>query len=1315
MRRILRTARRFSVGVVLTTMLASFLPAAVFADGVTIGVVSAQGVSDRFDDLSKLVSAVKKLENKDIQIEMESDWGNERLVIPEGAHVTLNMNGHIFNRNLSKNESQGEVIRLEDKATLVINGGEGGPHPVRVWSGEVASGSVNNSQTKDIPGGVIAGGFSNTGAGGIDLFGLDTQLELNDVTIAGCRANKVWGTAGNGGGICVHGGSLHAGRIFMNNSTITGCYAGNSGGGLHQDDHNKFTLDMRNSHIDGNLCGGDGGGISIFGESIDLKADEQSTVNSNQCSGDGGGIYLRNGNVTVSGFTVSGNRSGKNGGGICTLEKGIRLGNLEITENVAAENGGGIFIGNDGNTLSNLTVLSNRAAENGGGIWAEKNVDEGFQLNGSCVVRDNTRTAGEANNLQLRDSSCRLGLHLAITSDVHMAYAEGLDLKDWILVTPGSSGDDGKGKNTTDNKASNCIRYLTSDLPDWQFTFNRAANYRKIYYVRIGGTDLENTGTPHTLKASERILPPWEGMAETGKEVAGEHGTYPLLRGYFRSGSERTLEDRVKVFYYSDGFFDSDPFQYDEHLATASLCMAMAGGGLNDGGFGEGVDYSNKHAGGRQILADIGCDDQRIYAGDYNLSRPEENSMGVTIASKEVVFGEEVYTLVPVVVRGLGYEVEWVSNVTIGNGSVPDGEAQGLREAAEIVMQEIGNYLKRYDLEQAAGDGKVIFWLSGYSRGGAACNLAGRRIREKYHNARLFDYTFECPKSGMNHAQKLEDAEYFCIHNVINRADLVPYFVMDYMGFVRYGVDHYFPGGPAGEVVLDTKPIAPSAAGNANVVAKSRSYHDNTAFETKSSLYEKLRDEKMLDQLDAIDPDFTWDDYFHIAKLQPELSELVMGGEPLIETGSDAYNAEQYLETLMECLGRWVVPTRSSLADPSGNAANVSYQKALQDILYIIMKEGLDHTRQMLGQLSGITGSLSSVSLDEVDPDYINLLGKWSSLSETKRQNLCALVWRLIEQTGALDELDGEDRNTLRNDLPVLLDLLFRFVEGDYKSATLTGNEENRIEMLATLIHNTSGIISNHFPEITLAWMRSMDSYYENERTPYLFNRNISVPAPAAWGIAGGKTRLSEDGTASVFHNHETILLDSESICGEIIHYDLENLTTGKKELNRIYQGGIELQTASGKYPAVDYLLTAYARSYDMNSGTVLYRIRLIDDNYKDPNKESSKVKIPAKPGKVTLSKVAGGKRKIAVKWKNLKNNVTGYQILIRNSKGKKVCLVKVKQTAKLAGKKSLSKIIKSGKLKKGVYRVQIRGYHSKYGKTVYGKWSKAKKVKIKQ
>ena len=111
------------------------------------------------------------------------------ILVPEGARITLNMNGHTINRLLSKAKENGEVILIDREADVIINDG------------------------------TISGGFSSNSAGGIHINGFAT-VTLNDVCIFDNESSKT----GNGAGIALYdyasltmnGGSLTENRVQTN-------------------------------------------------------------------------------------------------------------------------------------------------------------------------------------------------------------------------------------------------------------------------------------------------------------------------------------------------------------------------------------------------------------------------------------------------------------------------------------------------------------------------------------------------------------------------------------------------------------------------------------------------------------------------------------------------------------------------------------------------------------------------------------------------------------------------------------------------------------------------------------------------------------------------------------------------------------------------------------------------------------------------------------------------------------------------------------------------------------------------------------------
>ena len=88
------------------------------------------------------------------------------------------------------------------------------------------------------------------------------------------------------------------------------------------------------------------------------------------------------------------------------------------------------------------------------------------------------------------------------------------------------------------------------------------------------------------------------------------------------------------------------------------------------------------------------------------------------------------------------------------------------------------------------------------------------------------------------------------------------------------------------------------------------------------------------------------------------------------------------------------------------------------------------------------------------------------------------------------------------------------------------------------------------------------------------------------------------------------------------------------------------------------------------------------------------------------LAKTKGAKKKVTVRWKAV-SGAKGYQIVVaKNKKGTKKA-----KTYTVKGASKVKKVVK--KLKKGKYYVKVRAYKTYKGNTVYGKFSKVKRVKV--
>ena len=360
--------------------------------------------TETFQTPRDLINAAKTVSG-DVVIDLLEDWdtGSFLIDVPSGRNYTLNMNGHMINRNLGHHvdydsgaRDDGEVILVYANASLTINGGDAsvahigscdkGPRGYnQQWH---YTGDTTDKQSSTIYGGLITGGSNDGNGGGIYISGDGAHLTLNNVTIAGNIADKgVF--QHHGGGVYIGGNNV---TFTMNNSEVKWNYAKGSGGGLYLDG-DDCTFSINNSEVSSNRATGEGGGIYL-NTKVDLTL-ENSKVNSNaagyygdggdeDAQGAGGGIYIdaNNSKVTLNNSEVNYNVGYVCAGGVymdgqfCELT----LNNSHINSNHGdrafshTPKAGGVYINGQRSTLTltnNSTIDGNSVNDYeavGGGI-----------------------------------------------------------------------------------------------------------------------------------------------------------------------------------------------------------------------------------------------------------------------------------------------------------------------------------------------------------------------------------------------------------------------------------------------------------------------------------------------------------------------------------------------------------------------------------------------------------------------------------------------------------------------------------------------------------------------------------------------------------------------------------------------------------------------------------------------------------------------------------------------------------------------------------------------------------------------------------
>lgn len=177
------------------------------------------------------------------------------------------------------------------------------------------------------------------------------QLELYRVHLSGNS------TSHDGGAIEIAGGSAD-----IIDNTISGNYAGLSGGGIHVG--TAATLNLSTSTISGNrtdgIGGGSGGGIASAG----LLSVVNSTLQGNSTPrGAGGGLFLASGTATIAYSTLAGN-SATDSSSLPTSGSGIhnQTGVVTISNTIIANNAGGNCNGTITNGGGNLAFPDSSCA-----------------------------------------------------------------------------------------------------------------------------------------------------------------------------------------------------------------------------------------------------------------------------------------------------------------------------------------------------------------------------------------------------------------------------------------------------------------------------------------------------------------------------------------------------------------------------------------------------------------------------------------------------------------------------------------------------------------------------------------------------------------------------------------------------------------------------------------------------------------------------------------------------------------------------------------------------------------------------------------
>lgn len=303
------------------------------------------------------------------------------------------------------------------------------------------------------------------------------------------------------------------------------------------------------------------------------------------------------------------------------------------------------------------------------------------------------------------------------------------------------------------------------------------------------------------------------------------------ISGAFQKGSD--VSNKLP-YVYSDAYFKNSSSQYNSSLSTMSLCLELSAF-ANKGN--AGTDYKNQSKNVKELLANIGFKDIQVNQ-DFEI-KPTPNTIGVATANREICIDGKNYTLIPIVVRGGGYEAEWANNMLTGSY----GNHCGFDNAARAVKKFVDNYIN--NTEEIGKN--VKFWIVGYSRGGAVAGLVGKLYNDSCNSYDcagtlddynkdinidrddIYTYTFEAP---MGYSEEISNkcGKYYNIHNVINDDDFVTKLALSEWGFLRPGIDHKLLEGRKSEEIGMVKNILSKMC--TNVYGKDKVEYKADKFQT---------------------------------------------------------------------------------------------------------------------------------------------------------------------------------------------------------------------------------------------------------------------------------------------------------------------------------------------------------------------------------------------------------------------------------------------------------------------------------------------------
>ena len=305
-----------------------------------------------------------------------ANWSHDRLLSVSGnKKLTLDLNGfYILRTRAGETTENGNVFTIEDGASFTIIDTRPKSKGYDGFKGGVIAGGCNDSDgggiivgedaSLFIDGGTLVNCYADGDGGGIYIDADADKVDIRNFTVTSCTADSI---KADGGGI------YNCNNDFsMTDSTISGCFSNDNGGGACIDSSGSGSgnVTFKNVIFSNNIAEDYAGALSLWsfdGDGDYLLFDSCNFYSNSSNTTDGGAVYIDDTDEVFTLFKNCNfmyNESGADGGAMTVYEDNVALASCLFAQNKAVDNGGAVFVDSGYSiNLKGLMVIKDNISE----------------------------------------------------------------------------------------------------------------------------------------------------------------------------------------------------------------------------------------------------------------------------------------------------------------------------------------------------------------------------------------------------------------------------------------------------------------------------------------------------------------------------------------------------------------------------------------------------------------------------------------------------------------------------------------------------------------------------------------------------------------------------------------------------------------------------------------------------------------------------------------------------------------------------------------------------------------------------------------